>query len=173
MVACRFMLDWKLFEIVWSYEPRPTDLGMRLTVYLLTYSGIRFISSHRIQWIKDRAYGKQFPISSTSQKQSPVSLGQSCLSSSRNLCSWLMRIKDHLQSPGELPWGLPFVITGIGLALGSVYDQGLLTRMESVLDFHLLVARLSCWTMGDSESVRLKETGDWFWNFCDIGNCFP
>ncbi len=52
-----------------------------------------------------------------------------------------------LESGGELPRGLPCVITGTVLALGCVDDRGLLTRIDPVFDFHQSPAYCSCWTI--------------------------
>ncbi len=65
-----------------------------------------------------------------------------------------------LEFGGELPRGLPCVITGTVLALGSVDDRGLLTQIASVLDSHQAAAQCSCWTMANSGLVLIKKTGD-------------
>ncbi len=66
-----------------------------------------------------------------------------------------------LESGGELPRGLPCVITGTVLALGSLDDRGLLTRVDPVFDSH------------QSESVMLEEAGNCFRGVGNIGDSLP
>ncbi len=78
-----------------------------------------------------------------------------------------------LESGGELPRGLPCVITGTVLALGSVNDRGLLTRVDTVFDSHQSAAECSCWTMGNSDSIGFEEAGACFRDVGNIGESWP
>ncbi len=58
---------------------------------------------------------------------------------------------------GELPRGLPRVLTSTVFAFGSVDELGLLTRIDLLLGSHYLANQGSWWTTDNSDSVWLEE----------------